>query len=97
MVTVIIKRLTEVGYVECTSYSKDRRGMYVYLTVKGVAGAMRSNQIHAAFYEVLSAGIPPEELALTERTLQRMADNIHHTVWHRMEEHHGSKRTLAAD
>ena len=95
--TKIIKKLTEVGYLQVTSDGKDRRVKHLYLTEKAVPAAMRIKQIHAAFYEVLSAGIPPEELALTERTLQRMADNIHHTVWHRMEEHHGSKRTLAAD
>lgn len=95
--TKIIKKLTEVGYLQVTSDSKDRRVKHLYLTEKAVPAAMRIKQIHAAFYEVLSAGIPPEELALTERTLQRMADNIHHTVWHRMEEHHGSKRTLPAD
>ena len=43
----------------------------------------------ADFYNTLKAGIPPEELSLTGKTLQQMTENINQKVWHRMEEHHG--------
>ena len=45
--------------------------------------------IRADFYNTLKADIPPEELSLTEKTLQQMTENINQKVWHRMEEHHG--------
>lgn len=45
--------------------------------------------IRADFYNTLKAGIPPEELSLTGKTLQQMTENINQKVWHRMEEHHG--------
>lgn len=87
--TKMIKKLGEIGYIQVTSDEKDRRVKHLYLTEKAVPAAEQIKKIHADFYETLSQNIPQEELALTEQTLQRMADNINRKVWHRMEAHHG--------
>ena len=84
-----IRKLSEVKYIRVEGDEKDRRVKHLYLTEKAIPAAERIKTVHADFYETLSRDIPREELALTERTLQRMADNINQKVWHRMEEHHG--------
>ncbi len=87
--TKTIKKLGEVGYIRVAGDEKDRRVKHLYLTEKAIPAAERIKTVHADFYETLSRDIPRDELVLTERTLQRMADNINQKVWHRMEEHHG--------
>lgn len=88
--TKIMKKLTEVGYIRVVGDEKDRRVKHLYLTARAVPVAQQIKNIHAEFYDVLSAGISPADLALTEQTLRQMADNINQKVWHRMEEHHGA-------
>lgn len=89
--TKIIKKLTEIGYIQVFGDSRDRRVKHLYLTEKAVPAARQIKKIHAEFYADFSAGIAPEELSSTEQALERMADNINRKVWHRMEEHHGAK------
>ena len=84
-----IKKLTEVGYIRVEGDEKDRRMKHLYLTEKALPAAEQIKKIHGAFFEDLQAGIPGEDLTVTENTLRRMADNINRKVWHRMEEHHG--------
>lgn len=87
--TKIIKKLSEVGYIRVENDENDRRVKHLYLTEKAIPAAERIKKIHAEFYETLSQDISPEEMELTEQTLQRMADNINQKVWHRMEAQHG--------
>ena len=84
-----IKKLTEVGYIRVETDEKDRRMKHLYLTEKAFPAAEQIKKIHGTFFEDLQAGIPGEDLTVTENTLRRMADNINRKVWHRMEEHHG--------
>lgn len=88
--TKIIKKLTEVGYIEVIGDERDRRVKHLYLTEQAIPAAKQIKSIHTDFYETLSAGISPAELASVEQTLQQMVDNINQKVWHRMEEHHGA-------
>lgn len=88
--TKIIKKLTQVDYIQVIGDKRDRRVKHLYLTEKAVPAAKQIKRIHADFFETLSAGISPEELASAEQTLQRMVDNINQRVWHRMEDHHGA-------
>ena len=87
--TKIMKKLTDVGYISIVADEKDRRMKHLYLTEKAIPAAKKIKNIHAEFYATLSGGISSEELALTEKALEQMVDNINHRVWHRMEEPHG--------
>ena len=87
--TKTIKKLDEVGYIRVVGDERDRRVKHLYLTDNAIPAAEKIKQVHADFYKTLSQNISREELELTERTLQQMADNINQKVWHRMEEHHG--------
>ena len=87
--TKMIKKLTEVGYIQISGDERDRRVKHLYLTEKAMPAAQKIKSIHAEFYSTLSAGVPTADLALTEQTLQRMVENINHKVWHRMEDPHG--------
>ena len=87
--TKIIKKLTEVGYLQVTGDEQDRRVKHLYLTDKAVPAARRIRQIHQDFYETVSQGMAPEELEAVEQALRHMSDNINQKVWHRMEVHHG--------
>ena len=88
--TKIIKKLTEVGYLQVVGDKRDRRVKHLYLTEKAIPAAQRIKAIHADFYSTLSTGIPPEALAATEGTLAQMIENINQRVWHRMEDSHGA-------
>ena len=89
--TKIIRKLTEVGYIRVVGDEKDRRVKHLYLTDRAILAAKQIKAIHADFFETLSTGISPEELAAAEETLRHMVDNINQKVWHRMEEHHGAE------
>lgn len=82
--TKTIQKLTQVGYVRAAADERDRRVKHLYLTDKAVPAAQRIKQIHAAFYDVLSAGLSPAEIAQAEGVLQRMTENLSATVRHRM-------------
>lgn len=84
--TKIIKKLAKVDYIEVIGDERDRRVKHLYLTEKAIPAAKQIKKIHADFYDVLSAGISPAELAAAEQTLQQMVYNINQKVWHRMEE-----------
>lgn len=87
--TKIIKKLSELGYIEVAGDEQDRRVKHLYLTDKATPAAKRIKEIHSHFYDILRAGISPAELAAAERTLGQMAENLNQKVWHRMEEQHG--------
>lgn len=87
--TKIMKKLTQVGYIRIVGDERDRRVKHLYLTEQGVPAAKQIKNIHTDFYNTLSRGIPPEELAAAEQTLRQMVTNIHQKVWHRMEDPHG--------
>ncbi len=83
--TKIIKKLTAVGYIRVIGDEEDRRVKHLYLTEKALPAAEKIKNIHADFYETISAGISREELTAAARTLQQMTENINQKVWHRME------------
>lgn len=89
--TKMIKKLTDVGYVIVTGDEKDRRIKHLFLTEKALPAARKIKSIHDDFYNTLREGISPEDMELTEQTLQHMVNNINAKVWHRMEEKHGAK------
>ena len=86
--TKIMKKLTEIAYIRIVGDQQDRRVKHLYLTEKALPAARQIKRIHTDFYNTLKADIPPEELSLTEKTLQQMTENINQEVWHRMEDPH---------
>lgn len=86
--TKMIKKLTEVGYIQVVGDERDRRVKHLYLTEKAIPAAQQIKNIHTEFYNTFHAGISAADVALTEQTLQRMVENINRKVWHRMEEPH---------
>lgn len=89
--TKIIKKLTEIDYINVIGDEQDRRIKHLYLTEKAVPAAKKIKKIHAEFYETLKTGISEEELSSTEQILQQMTNNISQKVWHRMENNHGKQ------
>lgn len=84
--TKSIKRLAEIGYVNVVSDELDKRVKHLYLTPKGIPAVKRIKEIHSDFYHTLCAGIPLQDIQLTERTMEQMMENLNQRVWHRMEE-----------
>ena len=84
--TKVIKKLEEIGYVKVVRSEEDRRIKLLYLTEDAVPAARRIKEIHSSFYDALCSHILPAEVQQTERTMERMVENINEKVWHRMEE-----------
>ena len=72
--TKTIKKLTEVGYIRVAVDERDRRMKHLYLTEKSFSGRRTDQKNTRRFFEDLQAGIPGEDLTVTENTLRRMAD-----------------------
>lgn len=84
--TKCIKKLESTGYVKVVSDEKDRRIKHLYLTPEGIPAVKRIKEIHHDFYQALCSGIPPQDISLTEETMEQMMENLNQKVWHRMEE-----------
>lgn len=84
--TKVIKKLIQIGYIKAIKDEKDRRIRRLYLTDLAVPAAKRIKEIHNSFYETLCRDIPPENVELTEKTIEHMVENINRKIWHRMEE-----------
>ena len=84
--TKVIKKLIQIGYIKAIKDEKDRRIWRLYLTDLAVPAAKRIKEIHNSFYETLCRDIPPENVELTEKTIEHMVENINRKIWHRMEE-----------
>ncbi len=84
--TKVMKKLTEIGYVEVVRSEKDKRMKFLYLTEKGVPAAKRIKEIHSNFYNILCANIQPSDIQRTEQTMEQMMENIYQKILHRTEE-----------
>lgn len=84
--TKVMKKLTEIGYVEVVRSEKDKRMKFLYLTEKGVPAAKRIKEIHSNFYNILCSNIQPSDIQRTEQTMEQMMENIYQKILHRMEE-----------
>lgn len=84
--TKVMKKLTEIGYVEVVRSEKDKRVKFLYLTEKGVPAAKRIKEIHSNFYNILCFNIQPSDIQRTEQTMEQMMENIYQNISHRMEE-----------
>ena len=89
--TKVIKKLTEIGYVKAVPSRTDRRSKLLYLTEQAVPAAKRIKEIHVQFLDILSDGIPPEEMGQAERVLVQMMENLNQKIWHRMVNPHGTQ------
>ncbi|MGN0132431.1 MAG: MarR family winged helix-turn-helix transcriptional regulator [Lachnospiraceae bacterium] len=89
--TKSIKKLVDIGYVEVVNDEKDKRVKLLYPTQKGKPAVKRIKEIHHDFYDILCSGISPQDIQLSEQTMEQMMENINQKVWHRMEEHHGTE------
>lgn len=84
--TKVIKKLTEIGYVEVVASESDKRMKLLYLTEKAVPAAKRIKEIHSNFYSILCSNIQPSDIQQTERIMEQMMENINQKIWHRVEE-----------
>lgn len=84
--TKVMKKLTEIGYVEVVASEKDKRMKHLYLTEKAVPAAKRIKEIHRNFYSILCSNIQPSEIQQTERIMEQMMENMNQKIWDRMEE-----------
>lgn len=84
--TKVMKKLTEIGYVEVVRSEKDKRMKFLYLTEKGVPAAKRIKEIHSNFYNILCSNIQPSDIQRTEQTMEQMMENIYQKILHRTEE-----------
>ena len=84
--TKVMKKLTEIGYVEVVRSEKDKRMKFLYLTEKGVPAAKRIKEIHSNFYNILCSNIQLSDIQRTEQTMEQMMENIYQKILHRMEE-----------
>ena len=84
--TKVIKKLTEIGYIEVVPSERDKRMKLLYLTEKAIPAAKRIKEIHINFYSILCSNIQSSDIQQTERTMVQMMENINQRIWHRMEE-----------
>lgn len=84
-----IKFLVGLGYAETKSDMNDKRVKRLYLTQSAVSVAEKIKSIHEEFYSTLGAELSSEDLAVTERALEKMIENVNAKVWHRMETANG--------
>ena len=84
--TKVIKKLTEIGYIEVVPSERDKRMKLLYLTEKAIPAAKRIKEIHSNFYSILCSNIQSSDIQQTERTMVQMMENINQRIWHRMEE-----------
>lgn len=89
MLTKVIKKLDEIGYIRIVRSEDDRCIRRLYLTDKAVLATQRIKEIHNSFYNTLCAGIAPEDIQHTEQIMEQMMKNVNRKVWHRMEDYHG--------
>lgn len=82
--TKVVKKLTEIGYLNVVRSETDRRVKHLYLTDKAVPAAQRIKVVHSGFYDTLCADIPLSELQQAERIMEKMVENINQKIWHRM-------------
>ncbi|MDD6213466.1 MAG: winged helix DNA-binding protein, partial [Clostridiales bacterium] len=71
----VMKKLTEIGYVEVVRSEKDKRMKFLYLTEKGVPAAKRIKEIHSNFYKILCSNIHPSDIQRTEQTYEKSSLN----------------------
>lgn len=83
--TKIVKKLSEIDYIQVIPDQRDRRVKHLYLTEKAIPAARRIKQIHHNFYQTLCHDISSDDIQLTEQTLLKMMENINHKIWHRMD------------
>ena len=83
--TKVIKKLTEIGYIEIIRNEQDKRMKHLYLTQKAVPAAKRIKEIHSSFYDAICADLSPSDIQQAEHILERMMENVNRKVWHRME------------
>lgn len=84
--TKVIKKLTQIGYVEIVRSEKDKRIKHLYLTQKAIPAAKQIKEIHNHFYDAICDDLSVSDIQKTECTLERMMENINRKVWHRMED-----------
>lgn len=88
--TKVIKKLTEIDYVQVVRSEEDKRIKLLYLTDKAIPAAKRIKEIHSSFYDTLCSNLLPSEIQQAEQTMMQMMENINQKVRHRMGEHNGA-------
>jgi DNA-binding MarR family transcriptional regulator len=68
--------LEKSGFVVRTPDMVDRRQKIIFITDEGYELLERSRQISGYLNTAIMRGIPAEDVAVTERTLQRMRENL---------------------
>ena len=79
-------RVDKATLTEIVSDQTDKRVKHLYLTPRAIPAVKRIKEIHQDFQSTLCSGISPQDMQLTEQTMEYMMENINKKVWHRMEE-----------
>lgn len=78
--TKVIKKLTEIGYVEIVRHEQDKRIKRLYLTDQAVPAARKIKEIHRNFYDAMCSGLSKSEIRQTERVIEQMMENINQKI-----------------
>lgn len=89
--TKMVKKLSQIDYIDIVPDDKDKRIKHLYLTKKAEPVAKHIKRIHHDFYQTLCQDIDQNNIQLTEDTLSKMMENVNKKVWHRMEDHQKGK------
>lgn len=73
-----VKKLEEEGYVICELDEKDRRIRRVRVTQKAVPIIEDTNIALKQWCSIMQGSLTEEELERTEKTLEKMAENVYH-------------------
>lgn len=75
-----VKKLLGLGYIRVEADENDKRVKHLYLTESAAPVILQIQKIHSSFNQILNCGIPPQEVQLTERSIEQMVLNIYHEV-----------------
>ena len=76
-----VEKLSALGYVNKVQDEQDRRAFRISLTDSGRQIAERVNEALKQWVEIITAGVPPEEIA----TVNRVFDRFHQNALRHME------------
>lgn len=85
-ITKLMKKLTELKYINIETDGNDRRIRHLYLTDEAQGVISRIKLLQQEFEEDLLAGINEDDRELLGTWMERMIDNMTHRVRYKLEE-----------
>lgn len=84
-----VKKLLSLGYIRVEADKSDKRVKHLYLTEKATPVIMQIQKIHNSFYQILNCGISPQDVQVTEQSMEQMILNIYHEIEELGDDHLG--------